>query len=129
MVLQHKDTVEVLRRGLARLSPAHAEVIDLVYYHGKSFREVAEIVGISEATVKTLPEDPLAHGASVSEARGMSVQLSLPRLAHIRPYFWGAAFLVLSASGVQAEEGAKSPSEVVFLAAAPRPHAGRSHAR
>jgi Kef-type K+ transport system membrane component KefB/nucleotide-binding universal stress UspA family protein len=46
----------------------------------------------------------------------MSVQFSLPRLAHICPYFWGAAFLVLSASGVQAEEGAKSPSEVVFLA-------------
>jgi RNA polymerase sigma-70 factor (ECF subfamily) len=35
------------------LSPAHAEVIDLVYYHGKSVREAADIIGISEATVKT----------------------------------------------------------------------------
>jgi hypothetical protein len=26
---------------------------ELVYYHGKSVKEVAEIVGISEATVKT----------------------------------------------------------------------------
>ena len=38
---------------MARLSPEHGEVIDLVYYHGKSVREVAEIVGVAEATVKT----------------------------------------------------------------------------
>jgi RNA polymerase sigma-70 factor, ECF subfamily len=53
VALQHKDSAEVLRIGLAKLSPMHAEVIDLVYYHGKSVREVAEITGISEATVKT----------------------------------------------------------------------------
>jgi RNA polymerase sigma-70 factor, ECF subfamily len=51
--LQRKNSAEVLRRGLARLSAVHAEVIDLVYYHGKSVKEVAEIIGISEATVKT----------------------------------------------------------------------------
>ena len=38
---------------MARLSPEHGEVIDLVYYHGKSVTEVAEIVGVAEATVKT----------------------------------------------------------------------------
>src|SRR6266404_4469937 len=53
VALQHKDSAEILRQGLARLSPAHGEVIDLVYYHGKSVKEVAEIVGISESTVKT----------------------------------------------------------------------------
>jgi RNA polymerase sigma-70 factor, ECF subfamily len=42
-----------VRHSLARLSPEHGEVIDLVYYHGKSVREVAEIVGVAEATVKT----------------------------------------------------------------------------
>jgi RNA polymerase sigma-70 factor, ECF subfamily len=31
----------------------HGQIIDLVYYHGKSVREVAEIVGIPEPTVKT----------------------------------------------------------------------------
>ena len=35
------------------LSPDHREIIDLVYYHEKSVEEVAEIVGIPEATVKT----------------------------------------------------------------------------
>jgi RNA polymerase sigma-70 factor (ECF subfamily) len=51
--LQTKDRDEVLRRSLARLSPEQGEVIDLVYYHGKSVTEVADIVGIPEATVKT----------------------------------------------------------------------------
>jgi RNA polymerase sigma-70 factor (ECF subfamily) len=53
IVLQKKDQNELLRRSLARLSPEHGEVIDLVYYHDKSVKEVAEIVGIGEATVKT----------------------------------------------------------------------------
>jgi RNA polymerase sigma-70 factor, ECF subfamily len=52
-VLQKKDRAEVPRRSLTRLSPEHGEVIDLVYYHGKSVKEVAEIIGIAEATVKT----------------------------------------------------------------------------
>jgi sigma-70-like protein len=37
-----------VRHSLARLSPEHGEVIDLVYYHGKSVREVAEIVGVAQ---------------------------------------------------------------------------------
>jgi RNA polymerase sigma-70 factor, ECF subfamily len=53
LVLQKKNRAEVLRQSLARLSPEHGEVIDLVYYHGKSVKEVAEIIGIAEATVKT----------------------------------------------------------------------------
>ena len=53
LVLQKKNQTELVRHSLARLSPEHGEVIDLVYYHGKSVREVAEIVGAPEATVKT----------------------------------------------------------------------------
>jgi len=53
VVLQKKTRADLLRRCLARLSPEHGEVIDLVYFHGKSVKEVAEIVGIAEATVKT----------------------------------------------------------------------------
>ncbi len=51
--LQEKRRGELLRESLAKLSPEHSEVIDLVYYHGKSVKEVAEIVGVGEATVKT----------------------------------------------------------------------------
>jgi RNA polymerase sigma-70 factor, ECF subfamily len=52
LALQKKNREELLRHSLARLSPEHGEVIDLVYYHEKSVKEVAEIVGINEATVK-----------------------------------------------------------------------------
>src|SRR6516165_2721187 len=53
LVLQKKNREELLRHFLARLSPEHGEVIDLTYYHGKSIKEVAEIIGINEATVKS----------------------------------------------------------------------------
>ena len=53
VTLQKKNRAEALRRSLPRLSPQHREVIDLAYYHGKSVKEIAEIVSISEATVKT----------------------------------------------------------------------------
>jgi RNA polymerase sigma-70 factor (ECF subfamily) len=53
LVLEKKDRAELLRHALARLSPEHGEVIDLVYYHDKSVKEVAEITGTAEATVKT----------------------------------------------------------------------------
>ena len=48
-----KTRAELLHHSLPRLSPEHGEVIDLVYFHGKSVKEVVEIVGIAEATVKT----------------------------------------------------------------------------
>jgi RNA polymerase sigma-70 factor (ECF subfamily) len=53
VVLQKKTQRELLRHSLPRLSPEHGEVIDLVYFHGESVIEVAEIVGIATATVKT----------------------------------------------------------------------------
>ena len=53
ITLQKKDRDEALRQSLHRLSLEHREVIDLAYYHSKSVREIAEIVGINEATVKT----------------------------------------------------------------------------
>jgi RNA polymerase sigma-70 factor, ECF subfamily len=51
--LAKKEKGSVLKQCLTRLSADHREIIDLVYYHEKSVEEVAEIVGIPEATVKT----------------------------------------------------------------------------
>lgn len=53
VTLAKKDKGSVLRQCLTRLSTEHREIIDLVYYHEKSVEEVAGIVGIPEATVKT----------------------------------------------------------------------------
>jgi RNA polymerase sigma-70 factor (ECF subfamily) len=48
-----KDRNTIVQKCLRELSPAHREVIDLVYYHEKSVDEVARIVGVPPATVKT----------------------------------------------------------------------------
>jgi RNA polymerase sigma-70 factor, ECF subfamily len=48
-----KDRNSILQKCLTQLSLAHHEVIDLVYYHEKSVEEVAKIVGVSAATVKS----------------------------------------------------------------------------
>ena len=48
-----KDRNIIVQKCLGQLSPAHREVIDLVYYHEKSVDEVAKIVGVPPATVKT----------------------------------------------------------------------------
>jgi len=51
--LAKKDKGALLRECLTALSAEHREIVDLVYYHEKSVGEVAGIVGIPEATVKT----------------------------------------------------------------------------
>jgi RNA polymerase sigma-70 factor (ECF subfamily) len=50
---QKADKSAALRACMARLSPEHREVVDLVYYHEQSLEEVARIVGAPENTVKT----------------------------------------------------------------------------
>jgi RNA polymerase sigma-70 factor, ECF subfamily len=51
--LEKSERSALLRKCLAQLSPAHREIIDLVYYHEKSVDEAATITGIPPATVKT----------------------------------------------------------------------------
>ena len=50
---QEKNRSEILRRCMTKLSAEHRQIIDLVYYHGKSVGDVAEIVEMPEPTVKT----------------------------------------------------------------------------
>jgi RNA polymerase sigma-70 factor (ECF subfamily) len=66
---------EILRDCLARISPDHREIVDLVYYQGMTIGEVAEIVGIPEGTVKTRmfharrQLSALLHAAGVDRSR------------------------------------------------------------
>jgi RNA polymerase sigma-70 factor, ECF subfamily len=53
VALQKQERNVLLRSCLEQLSPAHREIIDLVYYHEKSVDEVAEVVGVPCNTVKT----------------------------------------------------------------------------
>ena len=49
--IQEADAI--LRACVAKLSPAHREIINLVYYHEKSVEEAGAIIGIPQSTVKT----------------------------------------------------------------------------
>lgn len=50
---QKLDKAAQMRSAMQGLSPEHREVLDLVYYQEQTVSEVAEILGIPEATVKT----------------------------------------------------------------------------
>jgi RNA polymerase sigma-70 factor, ECF subfamily len=51
--VQKSQRSAILLDCLKQLSPAHREIIDLVYYHERTIDEVAEIVGVPVNTVKT----------------------------------------------------------------------------
>jgi RNA polymerase sigma-70 factor, ECF subfamily len=51
--LDRSTTSAILRTCIGKLSPAHREIINLVYYHEKSVEEVGAIIGIPQSTVKT----------------------------------------------------------------------------
>jgi RNA polymerase sigma-70 factor (ECF subfamily) len=53
LTIRKKQQGELLRDCLARLSPDHREIVDLVYYQGMGIAAVAAIVGIPQNTVKT----------------------------------------------------------------------------
>lgn len=51
--LDRSKTSTILRTCIDQLSPAHREIIDLVYYHEMSVEEAGRLVGIPQSTVKT----------------------------------------------------------------------------
>jgi RNA polymerase sigma-70 factor (ECF subfamily) len=53
VAMQKTERSEILLDCLKQLSPAHREIIDLVYYHERSIDDAAEIIGVPQSTVKT----------------------------------------------------------------------------
>jgi RNA polymerase sigma-70 factor, ECF subfamily len=53
VMMQKQERGAILRSCLQELSPAHREIVDLVYYHERSIDEVSQIIGVPPATVKT----------------------------------------------------------------------------
>jgi hypothetical protein len=77
---------EQLRHSLARRSPKHGEVIDLVYFHGKSDTEVAETVGIAErpefvATAAAIDGPTALGGLWLCRRASSSLPASVPLLS------------------------------------------------
>src|SRR5690606_5596581 len=50
---ERNRTSAILRGCIQKLSDAHREIIDLVYYHEMSVEEAGSLIGIPQATVKT----------------------------------------------------------------------------
>jgi RNA polymerase sigma-70 factor, ECF subfamily len=70
-VAQKSKRNAILRDCLKELSPAHREILDLIYYHEQSVAEVARIVGVSENTVKSRAYYARKQMAQLMAARGI----------------------------------------------------------
>jgi RNA polymerase sigma-70 factor (ECF subfamily) len=68
---QKADRSAILRECLEQLSPAHREIIDLVYYHEQTIEEVARVIGVPLNTVKTRMFYGRKHIAALLAARGI----------------------------------------------------------
>jgi RNA polymerase sigma-70 factor (ECF subfamily) len=53
VMLQKTERSKILRDCLKQLSPAHREIIDLVYCHERTIDDAAKIIGVPQNTVKT----------------------------------------------------------------------------
>jgi RNA polymerase sigma factor (sigma-70 family) len=51
--MEHVELADMLMVALASLSPEHRAVVELAYYHGMHYSEIAKVIGCPEATVKT----------------------------------------------------------------------------
>jgi RNA polymerase sigma-70 factor (ECF subfamily) len=52
---------EFVRKALATLSPPYREVVVLRHYEGLKFREIGEVLGIPEGTVKSRMAEAMAQ--------------------------------------------------------------------
>jgi len=71
VAMQKSERSALLRDCLKQLSPAHREIIDLVYYHERSIGDVANIIGVPVNTVKTRMFYARKRIAELMAARGI----------------------------------------------------------
>jgi RNA polymerase sigma-70 factor (ECF subfamily) len=72
LTMQNRQQSEIVRKCVTKLSPAHREIVDLVYYHEKSINEAAEIIGVPQNTVKTRMFYARKQIADLMAAQGIS---------------------------------------------------------
>ena len=71
VALQKRDTGAVLRDCLRQLSSAHREIIDLIYYHGRTIEDAAQLIGVPHNTVKTRMFHARGRIAALLAGRGI----------------------------------------------------------
>jgi RNA polymerase sigma-70 factor (ECF subfamily) len=72
LAMQKTDRSAMLRAALEQLTPAHREIVNLVYYHEKKIEEVAAILGIPLNTVKTRMHYARKRLAEILERAGFA---------------------------------------------------------
>jgi len=70
--MEKSQTRTIVADCLAKLSRDHREIINLVYYHGKTIDEVADILQIPRGTVKTRMFYARQHLAQLLVSKGSS---------------------------------------------------------
>jgi RNA polymerase sigma-70 factor (ECF subfamily) len=68
---QKSERGAIMQDCLQQLSPAHREVVDLIYYHEQSIDDVARITGVPQNTVKTRVFHARKRIAELMAARGL----------------------------------------------------------
>jgi RNA polymerase sigma-70 factor (ECF subfamily) len=71
VAVQKTERSALVAECVKQLSPAHREIIDLVYYHERSIDDVAEIIGVPQNTVKTRMFYARKRMAELLAARGL----------------------------------------------------------
>ncbi len=71
VAMQKTERSALLQDCLKQLSPAHREIIDLVYYHERTIDDVADIIGVPQNTVKTRMFYARKRMAELMAARGL----------------------------------------------------------
>jgi RNA polymerase sigma-70 factor, ECF subfamily len=71
VALQKTNRSRVVQQCLIQLSPKHRQIIDLIYYHDRSIKEAAMIVGSPESTVKTRMVHARKQLSQLLDARGV----------------------------------------------------------
>jgi RNA polymerase sigma-70 factor, ECF subfamily len=74
--LQKTQQSAMIARCLSELSPSHREIIDLVYFHGKSINDLVELLGIPRNTVKTRMF--YARNAIAKRLKGLGIDRDRP---------------------------------------------------
>jgi RNA polymerase sigma-70 factor (ECF subfamily) len=69
---ENDSRAAIVQKCLSQLSPAHREVLELVYYHEKSIDEIAEITGIPASTVKTRAFYARSHMQNYLKSAGIA---------------------------------------------------------
>ena len=73
--IQRKQNGSILFECLKNLSPVHREIINLIYYHGKSIDEAAQTIRVPRNTVKTRIFYARSHLAKLLVEAGVDTAL------------------------------------------------------